>query len=194
MVDLIIYIILIILVLFLILKKKRRSDVVNIVSPYDNNTYQVVEAVDKEEASSLLGQIREKIFMLSNYLYQRRDKYPKFKDHIIQLSQRIQNVVISENTHDSEYTSYSVNKGDEMVICLRSKQDNSLHDLNLIMYVVLHEMAHVACPEQGHTELFKKIFIFLQEEAIKLGIYTHVEYDVDPHNYCGITIRENLLR
>src|SRR5438445_471854 len=79
--------------------------------------------------------------------------------YIEQLKERMSNVIISESSENNGYTSYSINKGEQIVFCLRSKKDNNhLHDLNLLMYVALHEMAHVACPEIGHTDLFKEIF------------------------------------
>ena len=61
---------------------------------------------------------------------------------------------IMETPADEKNTSYTINKGEKIVICLRSKFLNEIHDINTIMYVVIHELAHVACPEFGHTPLF----------------------------------------
>ena len=66
--------------------------------------------------------------------------------------------VVYETDPDSNLTSFSVNKGEELSFCLKSKKTDTLHDLNLLMYVAIHEMAHIACPEIGHGTLFKKIF------------------------------------
>ena len=65
---------------------------------------------------------------------------------------------IYETSLTSNYTSYSINKGEELSFCLRSKSTGKLHDINLLMYVAVHELAHTACPETGHTPLFNKIF------------------------------------
>ena len=58
---------------------------------------------------------------------------------------------------DQYETSKKINKGEEIVFCLRSIPDNKLHNINELMYVAIHEIAHVGCPEIGHTSLFKKI-------------------------------------
>lgn len=171
-----------------------KSEVSYVTSEIDGGSYRVVEREDKIDAANRLAEIKKLIFMLEDHLYRNIDKYPKQKQYIEQLHQRIQGVELAENTPESSYTSYSVDKGEEMVICLRSKRVGDIHDLNLLMYVVLHEMAHVACPCEQHNPPFHDIFIFLQEEAIKLGIFKHTEYDINPHEYCGITLRENLLR
>ena len=89
------------------------------------------------------------------------------------LKQKFDPRVMSESPSDAKYTSYSVNKGEELVFCVRSKKTGKIHDLNLLMYVALHEIAHIACPEQGHTPLFKKIFAFLTEQALKLKLYKY---------------------
>jgi hypothetical protein len=54
-------------------------------------------------------------------------------------------------------------------------------------------MAHVGCPEYGHTPLFKKIFKFLLKEAIAIHIYKPVDYRINPQNYCGMVINEYIL-
>lgn len=99
-----------------------------------------------------------------------------------------------ESSENSIYTSYSVNKGEEIIFCLRSKETkHKLHDINLVMYVVLHEMAHVACPEYGHGVLFKKIFAFLALRAIDLGIYKKIDFSKDTREYCGMNINDSII-
>jgi predicted metal-dependent hydrolase len=61
------------------------------------------------------------------------------------------------------------------------------------MYVVIHEMAHIGCPEFGHTPLFRKIFKFLLIQSEKINIYTPINYQINPQDYCGMTINEYLL-
>ena len=99
-----------------------------------------------------------------------------------------------ENNNKDNTTSYSVNKGEELVLCLRSKKDvNKFHDMNTLMYVILHEISHIACPEYNHTPLFKKIFAFFTEVAIKLNIYQRVNYSSNPVEYCGIYITDSIV-
>jgi hypothetical protein len=61
------------------------------------------------------------------------------------------------------------------------------------MYVALHEMAHIACPEVGHGELFKKIFKFLTLEAINIGIYNKDDYSASPVEYCGMILSSTIV-
>lgn len=99
-----------------------------------------------------------------------------------------------ENGEDSVYTSYSVNKGEQIVFCLRSRKNkDSIHDLNLMMYVVIHEMAHVGCPSIGHTDEFRMIFAFFTQQAIKLGLYKKIDFNNNPMEYCGMTVSESII-
>jgi hypothetical protein len=54
-------------------------------------------------------------------------------------------------------------------------------------------MAHSACPEQGHTPLFNKIFHFMLNEAVKINIYVYENYSVSPVFYCGMKLNTNIL-
>ena len=67
------------------------------------------------------------------------------------------------------------------------------------MYVVLHELAHLCNytknghPILGHGPEFKFIFRFLVEEAIKLNVYKHTNYSLEPKEYCGIMITTSII-
>jgi hypothetical protein len=61
------------------------------------------------------------------------------------------------------------------------------------MYVAVHEMAHTACPENGHTPLFNDIFRFMLEEAVKIGLYQYDDYSRHPVFYCGMRLYTNIL-
>ena len=70
-------------------------------------------------------------------------------------------------------------------ICVR-KADGDIEDLNAAMYVLLHELSHVATPQHGHDEKFWSTFRFLLQLAVKQGLY-------DPKgagsvSYCGVAI------
>ncbi|QKF93821.1 WLM domain-containing protein [Fadolivirus algeromassiliense] len=193
--GIVIFIIIIIFIfsIFAILKLEKH-EVKYVKSTIDNKEYLVRDLQDKQQSANNLALLRRNIMTLVDHLYINKDKkYKDFKSDIEQLKTRISDVIINESSEDSSYTSYSVNKGEQIVFCLRSKYTNYLHDINLVMYVALHEMAHVACKEYGHTDLFKKIFAFITKVAIELGLYTKIDFKNDPVEYCGLIISESIV-
>lgn len=186
-------IILLLIIVFYI--KYGNKDVVYMESDIDNNVYLVRDMKNKLVAANLLAKIKRNIDILVSALMSKKDKeYKEYEPYISQLNERIKGCIISENGGDSIYTSYSVNKGEQIIFCLRSKKnDNELHDLNLMMYVVLHELAHVACPEYDHTPLFKKIFAFITKVAIELDLYKKIDFSKNPMEYCGMTITDSII-
>lgn len=185
----------VILVIVVIVVKYHHSDLAYVKADVDNEYYLVRDLSDRQQASNLLARLKQRIETLTRYLSERRDtEYAKFAPYIRQLEDRIKNVVVLESSEDSVYTSYSVNKGEQIVFCLRSREiKNQLHKLNLLMYVVLHEMAHVACPEYGHTPLFKEIFTFLATVAVSIHLYERIDFARDPTEYCGLTISDSVI-
>ena len=148
-----------------------------------------------KDKTILLSQIVENMFKLKNYLYININNYPDFKEYIKQLNENLneEKTLIYETDPNSDLTSYSVNKGEELSFCLISKKNNDIHNLNLLIYVALHEMAHIACPEIGHGPLFKKIFKFLTEIAIEIGIYNKINYNIEPVEYCGMVLSSSIV-
>lgn len=163
-------------------------------SNLNNKTYVVQNFKNMDKAMDTLNIVHARIFILRDYLERNINQFPEYKPYIKMFCKKINKLVLQENPPGGKYTSYTINKGDEILLCIRSKESGQLHDINLIMYVVLHELAHVACPEEQHTKLFQKIFTFFLIVSINIGIYQYVNYKMDPHQYCGLTINENLLR
>ena len=149
----------------------------------------------KLEKVELLDNIVFNMFLLKNYLVNNIKYFPDFNEYILQLNQYFNEnrTTIYETDPTSSNTSYSVNKGEEVSFCLKSKKNGNIHNINLLMYVAIHEMAHFACPEIGHTDLFKKIFKFFIKQAIKLGIYNKIDFPNNPTEYCGMTLRSSIV-
>jgi len=189
--TILIAIIVIIIYLFLFHNKKN----VVLIEGREKNKYLVYNDKNKENSAILLGDVINNMFKLRDYLYTNINDYPEFTQYIKQLHSNLNKdrSLIYENDPTSNLTSFSVNKGEEIAFCLKSKKTGNLHQLNLIMYVALHEMAHIACPEIGHGDLFKKIFKFLTEVAIKINIYSLDNYDSNPVEYCGMMLSSNIL-
>ena len=174
--------------------KIQYHDMVYVKSDIDSAYYLVRDVNDKQHASNMLARIKQNIVRITKYVKENRDKYPEMKQYIDQLDMRIKNAIIQENSKNSKYTSYSVNKGEQIVFCLRTITDSGeLHDINLLMYVVLHEMAHVGCPEIGHTPLFIEIFKFLCHRSIQLKLYKKIHFNTNPAQYCGMEIADSVI-
>jgi hypothetical protein len=163
------------------------------LATFDNSKYWVRNLPDKTQAANTLAVIKNRMNKLVNYLQHNITKFPENMSYIKDLVKRTRVIYIMETPKDEKFTSYTINKGEKIVFCLRSKVLHTIHDINTIMYVVIHEMAHVACPEYGHTKLFKEIFKFLLIQSNKIGIYTVTNYQINPVDYCGMTINEYLL-
>ena len=191
---LILFIIIIFIILYFIYNKIYKYDnLVKVKSIVDNHYYWVREKQDKIAAANTLAKIKINIIKLIEYLKKNIDKFPENMSHIKDLIKRTKVINIMETPADEKFTSYTVNKGQIIYFCLRSKIIENIHDINTLMYVAIHEFAHVACPEYGHTPLFKSIFKFLLEQSNEIGIYKPIDYRVKPQNYCGMTINEWLF-
>ena len=100
-----------------------------------------------------------------------------------------------ESTPDAEYTSYSVNKGEQIYFCLRAKSEDEtknerLAKHNIMMFVALHEMSHLMTKSVGHEQEFWDNFKILLKIGIKIGIYQHVDFNRQPVDYCGTKITD----
>jgi len=94
---------------------------------------------------------------------------------------------ISENLAESGNTSYTVNKGESMALCIRDK-NNDVHDMNTLMFVAIHELAHNANKGIGHTKQFWNTMAKFLKIASQHNLYTIVDYQSHPTEYCGMTI------
>jgi predicted metal-dependent hydrolase len=168
-----------------------------IKSNIDDKFYLVRNEHDKQEASNTLAKIKQNIMLLSNDMYKNRDNSEniKYKEYIELLHSKADNIIIVESSKSSKFTSYSINKGQQIVFCLRKKiLPNGLHDINLMMYVVLHEISHVACPiYDNHGPLFREIFNFITNYAIKINLYTIIPFRENPVDYCGLLINDSIV-
>lgn len=153
---------------------------------------QLVRNMDnKEEVAEMFSEIKSRINRLLKHL---KSKYPK-NEQFNRLRENFDPENIREtDVHDSG-TSYSINKGSELSICVRDKNDEkySLHELNTIMFVVIHELSHIMSKSYGHNEEFGDNFKLLLQEAISAGIYSNENYSLNNKDYCGIKITSNPL-
>jgi hypothetical protein len=161
---------------------------VEYVKGKDNREYLVRNLSDKQEAADLLASITKDLNTLVNHMMA---KYPDSPE-ANRLYKNFNPNAISEGSVDSGYTSYSVNKGEKIILCIRQK-DQTFVDKNTIMYVAIHELGHLMTADIGHTPSFWKNFKFLLQEAIDMRLYTKKDYADDPQDYCGIKITNSIV-
>lgn len=184
-----------IIVLGFAMYKIRRSNLTVIENQDNGMKLMVVNDKNKRNSADLLSQIIIKMFKLRNTLVKDKDKYPEMKEYIELLGKNFndERTKIYENDPTSDLTSFSVNKGEEVAFCLKSKKSGELHKENLLIYVAIHEMAHMGCPEIGHGELFKKVFRFLTLRAIDMNLYEKEDYNSNPVEYCGMILSSSIV-
>ena len=164
---------------------------VDVKSKIDSRTYRVRDMADKQEAADLMARVRQKIDKLYLFL---KEKFPNKP----QVKQLLNNFVpdpsrFEESTPAAEHTSYSVNKGEKVHLCLRQREggNEALVQENVMVFVSLHEMAHVVTPTLGHGPDFWNNFAWILKQAEEIGIYKYQDFKAHPVSYCGISITDS---
>lgn len=169
-----------------------KHSLVAIKASNSSTTFFVQNRPDKQRAANVIHSIKSNIDTLMEILIQDTE-VPFNKKYLDVAKQKLQTTQFRESIENSQYTSYSVNKGEEIVLCVRSKITNKIHDLDVLMYVAIHELAHVICPEIGHTKLFNLIFQYILSVAEQHSLYNYTDYAQQNTEYCGIMISQNIL-
>ncbi len=170
-----------IFVFFILINKLfKNGEVITIKSKLDGRNYIVRKLPDAIKAADKLATINSNVQKLISTLNTGKKGVSKLKS-------RYNPNTLSETGIGAKYTSYSVNKGEKISICVRQIDDSFIDD-NTIMFVVIHELAHVMSESIGHTKEFWDNMKYLLEEGEKIGIYRPVNYKENPETYCGMEI------
>jgi hypothetical protein len=86
-------------------------------------------------------------------------------------------------------SAYTENK-ETITLCLVDPDTNVEYDFNTVMYVALHELAHMVSKSQGHGEEFRDNFAKLLRDAAIKGIYDPSQSI--PTTYCKIRNGESI--
>lgn len=185
---------------------------VPIKSPIDGMTYEVHDSYpNPSDAADTLAQINRRVIGIMRHLKNKYIKdassdvatqYPERVEAVKHLLARYNPDNLTENSpFDPEGdTSFTTDKGALMALCLRDRKprpgkrassdydDGIIHPLDVLMFVTIHEMAHVAIDELDHPPVFWATFKFLLEEAENAGVARFPNYNMNPVNYCGLRI------
>lgn len=195
--GIIICVVLVVLIILYLYKKNYTRAIV-----YSKNMipFKVNKNIDYEfmkDSANILDSINSRVYILLTYL---QKNYPKNPTTIILVSKYSPNI-ISESKIKQNYTTYTVDKS-LINICIRTRSDDKqdIYDINLLIYVVLHELAHLCNYDSnmqgiiGHGSEFIDKFKFLVESGIKCGIYKYEDYSVQNREYCGIMLSSQILK
>lgn len=194
----------IILIVYFIWKIFIYQESIYVRSTFDNNEYIIRGGKNKSEdelleSANALALINSKITRLIGHLDRKYVNDPSKNYWIAHLKRRYKPSILSEAAVDNRYTTFTIDKQD-MHVCLRTRDDHEeLYDVNLLIYVILHELAHVCNytkdnqPIEGHGREFKEKFSLLVKEAIDIGIYKYENYMTSPREYCGMIINTQIV-
>src|SRR3989304_6640033 len=120
--------------------QNRNNDLIYVVAPLDGRKYLVRNLPDKDEAANMLARIRQNMLVLTNHL----NKNYGNEECVQLLRSRFDADKIMETTQGEKYTSYTINKGEKMILCIRARNGTEqLEKENTMMFVSLHELSHV---------------------------------------------------
>jgi len=143
-----------------------------VCNDFDGRCYDIADKYNKtKQASEILAQLNDFGVNVMRHL---RRKYiwnnsgnPHGKEIVEYLLSNYNPDAIIENAPINDVnTSYVDDKGKVFALCLREKEsgDNNFHSMDLLKFVVLHEMTHMATESYGHEKDFWTHFKFLLKD------------------------------
>lgn len=169
--------------------KEQYTEVEYVKSDIDNKEYLVKVNENSKEVADKLALMNQKFLKIIEIS---QDEFPN-DPRVEFLKKNYDPTQLSESTKDEKYTSYSINK-EKILFCLIARDENgALIDDNTLTYVGVHELAHLATDEIGHTDTYWDNFKWLLTIARENGLYLYEDYSINPKPYCGIKISSNIL-
>lgn len=152
------------------------------VTAFNGKQYLVRDLPNSKEVADTLGHLEEAIDSFVQYLAASKYRHDR----------RVQNIVtrwtgtLAETAVIYDYeAAYSTNKR-EISVCVRNKAGQIEHDRETAVFILIHELAHLASDEYGHTPEFWNNFRFLLKVAIEdAKIYRYQRFEDLPVEYCG---------
>ena len=168
-----------------------RFPAVYVKASIDGKLYKVRDMPDKVQAADLMAKLRIKLMKLCEALERKYPDKPQVKQMVQNFRSDPERFI--EATPDSEHTSSTVNKGESINMCLRQRDgpDESLVNENVMMFVALHEFAHICTESIGHGPDFWNNFGWILKEAEMLGLYQYTDFSAHPVGYCGVHITDS---
>jgi hypothetical protein len=174
---------------FLSLGDSNDKNATAVRSKVDNQTYRVQQHLnDPQRAADLIAVLNGNVM---DFIKRLENEHGNDK-RVVRLRKLYhpKNVMEGAPNNKENSTSYSISKGEKIVFCVRSgKNPEQFHNTNLMMFVVIHELAHLASVSYGHNGEFMDNFKWLLNEAMKHKLYNRIDFYSQNTEYCGMTIR-----
>ena len=160
----------------------------------DNIKYRLLNLPGKEKCLDILVELNDNVSKIIGLLKTeiKNDNIEKDIniDDIKLLINNYNPKSLSENLEKRNLTAYSVNKGEEICLCLREPKNELIiiNDINTLMFVLIHELAHLMTPEIGHTDRFWKNMSYLLKKGSDVKKYELINYSTNPVDYCGVHV------
>ena len=191
---------------FAVHRKRSRFMISNtrlVGSSVDGMQYRVFGAGDTASASAdALADLNARVIDIMRVL---RDQYVRAppspgqtatqRTAVTRLLERYNpdNIVENSPRDPDRDTAYTIDKGKVLALCIRDRAANAIYDPDLLLFVTLHEMAHIAIEDTTHSDEFWSTFRFLLEAAVAAGLYTSTDYARAPRMYCGLKVEHSPL-
>ena len=162
----------------------KNKNVAVLKSSNDNRKYRLLDLPGKEKCMEILVQLNKNVIQLLSYV---KDED---REGIKDLLDNYKPDSLSENLEKKSLQAYSINKGEEICLCLREPEDELkiIDDINTLMFVLVHELGHLMTDDIGHTNKFWNNMAYLLKKASEINLYNPINYRISPVMYCGVKI------
>lgn len=181
----------IIIVLFIYYYYTNKDDIQLkcIISKKDGKEYCVRKRSDLDAAVDLLSNTITNLEKLKEYI---NEKHPN-DERVKRINKKFNRTKIKETLPTSKFKAYSENKGETLAFCLNKKNNDNenLMDKHTLLFVAIHELAHIATISIGHKEEFWTNFKWLLVNAKQAGLHDPHDYKKEPRQFCGMKVTDN---
>ena len=164
----------------------KNKNITVLKSTNDNRKYRLLDLPGKEKCMEILVQLNKNVIQLLSYV---KDED---REGIKDLLDNYRPDSLCENLENRSLQAYSLNKGEEICLCLREPDDELkiIDDMNTLMFVLVHELGHLMTDDIGHTNKFWKNMAYLLKKSSEINLYNPINYKNSPVMYCGVKIDE----
>lgn len=160
---------------------------------YLNKEYRILST--EEGQRQIAKCLNPKVVRTGSKLFEvSEDTLMELEENAIDLVTRWDPRQLSEGSplNAGEETAFTVNQGESMVYCLRSRADpKKLVDKKILNFVAIHELAHVFTESYEHPPRYWEHFKWLLLEMQEAGLYISKDYENSPEYYCGLKVNHN---